>query len=84
MSASAQLLGSRLSRVFTDALDLPADVDVTTLAYGRHEHWDSIGHMTLVAEIEDEFDVLLDTDDVIGLSDYAAAVALLDRLGVAS
>ncbi len=70
-----------LAQVFRRALDLPEDVDVTELAYGRHDHWDSVGHMVLVAEIEEAFGVLLDTDDVIGLSDYDAAVQLLDRLG---
>jgi acyl carrier protein len=39
--------------------------------------------MVLVAEIEDAFGVMLDTDDVIGLSDWQAAVELLERLGAA-
>jgi acyl carrier protein len=72
---------TKLEQAFVDALGLPADTDVRQLAYGRHDHWDSIGHMALVAEIEEVYDVMLDTDDVIGLSDYDAAVALLERLG---
>ena len=40
--------------------------------------------MTLVAEIEDAYGVMLDTDDLIGLSDWQAAVDLLGRLGVAA
>jgi acyl carrier protein len=73
---------TKLEQAFVDALGLSADTDVSQLAYGRHDHWDSMGHMALVAEIEDVYDVMLDTDDVIGLSDYAAAVALLERHGV--
>ena len=71
-----------LAQVFRRALDLNDDVAVTELAYGKHEHWDSVGHMVLVAEIEDAFGLLLDTDDVIGLSDFSAAVELLARHGV--
>jgi acyl carrier protein len=74
----------KLANAFLGALDLAPDTDVTTLAYGQHEHWDSIGHMTLVAEIEDAYGVMLDTDDVIGLSDWQAAIDLLERLGVAA
>jgi hypothetical protein len=74
---------TKLEQAFVAALELPAGTDVHQLAYGRHAHWDSIGHMALVAEIEDVYGVMLDTDDVLGLSDYAAAVALLERLGVA-
>ena len=74
----------KLASAFIDALDLAPDTDVTTLAYGQHEHWDSIGHMALVGEIEDAYGVMLDTDDVIGHSDWQAAVDLLERLGVAA
>jgi acyl carrier protein len=74
----------KLAKVFIGALDLAPDTDVTTLAYGQHEHWDSIGHMTLVAEIEDAYGVMLDTDDLIGLSDWQAALDLLGRLGVSA
>jgi acyl carrier protein len=73
--------GAKLADVFRRALDIPSDVDVTTLAYGKDERWDSIGHMVLVAEIEDAYGVLLDTEDVIGLSSFQAAVELLERLG---
>jgi acyl carrier protein len=71
-----------LADVFRRALDLPEDVDVTVLAYGQHPSWDSVAHMALVSEIEETYGVLLDTDDVIGLSDYQAAVELLERLEV--
>jgi acyl carrier protein len=74
----------KLAKVFVSALDLAPDTDVTTLAYGQHEHWDSIGHMALVAEIEDAYGVMLDTEDLIGLSDWQAAVDLLGRLGVSA
>lgn len=81
MSGLSVKSSTNLAQVFRRALDLPPEVDVTTLAYGKHENWDSVGHMVLIAEIEETYAVLLDTDDVIGLSDYQAAVELLARLG---
>jgi acyl carrier protein len=69
----------RLAQAFRTALELPPDVDVETLAYGQHPNWDSVGHMALVAEIEDGFDVTLEPDDVLELSSYAKAVELLQR-----
>jgi len=68
---------ARLRQAFQDALDLPEDTDWPALAYGQHEHWDSLGHMALVAEIEEAFDVMMDTDDVIAMSSYPVAVDLL-------
>jgi acyl carrier protein len=68
---------TRLQQAFQTALDLPADTDWSSLAYAQHEHWDSLGHMALVAEIEEAFEIMLDTDDVIGLSSYPVAVDML-------
>ena len=70
----------RLSKAFRIALELQPEVDVEKLAYGEHPHWDSVGHMALVAEIEDTFGVTLAEDDVRELSSYAKAVELIDRL----
>jgi acyl carrier protein len=68
---------TRLQEAFQSALDLPADTDWSSLAYAQHEHWDSLGHMALVAEIEEAFDIMLETDDVIGMSSYPVAVEML-------
>jgi acyl carrier protein len=70
----------RLAKAFRIALELPPEVEVETLAYGGHPHWDSVGHMALVAEIEDTFEVTLQTSDVRELSSYPEAVELLTRL----
>ena len=72
----------RLRTVFRKSLELPGDYSVDNLAYRDIDKWDSLAHMSLVAGIEDEFDVLLDTDDVIDLSSFAKAREILERLGV--
>jgi acyl carrier protein len=74
----------RLAQAFRIALELPPETELTKLAYGEHPHWDSIGHMALVAEIEDAYGVMLETGDVLDLSSYAKAVELLERLEVAA
>jgi len=53
------------------------------LAYQSIPEWDSVGHMTLVAEIETVFDVRLDSDDIIGMSDVFKAIEILQKHGVA-
>jgi len=52
------------------------------LAYQSIPEWDSVGHMALVAEIEDTFDIRLDTDDIIGMSDISKAVQIVQKHGV--
>ena len=52
-------------QAFAEALDLPADTDIEALELGNQPHWDSVGHMALVAELEDRFGIELETDDII-------------------
>ncbi|TNC27488.1 acyl carrier protein [Amycolatopsis alkalitolerans] len=66
--------------MFVSALDLDEDADVEKLEYRGIEAWDSVGHITLVAAIEDEFEVQLDTDQVLDLSSYKAALDLVTQL----
>lgn len=52
------------------------------LAYGSTQGWDSVAHMGLVAEIENTFDVMLATDDVIDLSSFPKAKEILGKYGI--
>jgi acyl carrier protein len=69
-------------QAFAEALDLPADTDIEALELGEQPHWDSVGHMALVAELEDRFGIELETDDIIGMSSYAKSIEILRRYGV--
>lgn len=75
-------VNDRLKNLFVEVLELPGDVDVESLKYRDISQWDSLGHMSLVAAIEDEFDVQLDTEQVIGMSSFKVAVDMLKDLGV--
>jgi acyl carrier protein len=72
----------RLRAVFRTSLDLPGDEPVDHLEYRSVREWDSLAHLTLVAAIEDEFGVFLETDEVIDLSSFVRAVTILARHGV--
>ncbi|HUP05172.1 MAG TPA: acyl carrier protein, partial [Bryobacteraceae bacterium] len=66
---------------FTESFSLPAGAHHEALEYGKTAGWDSVAHMALVARLESEFDVMLDTDDVVGLSSFAKAREILTRYG---
>lgn len=75
-------LPERLRAVFVTTLELGDDVAVEQLKYRDIAQWDSLGHMTLVAAIEDEFGVQLDTEQVIDMSSFKVALDMLQGLGV--
>ncbi len=72
----------RLRAVFRMALNLPPDADVDDLRYRAIPQWDSLAHMALVAAMEDEFSVMIDTDEMIDMSSFALAAELLKKHGV--
>lgn len=72
----------RLTAIFREALTLAPEVDVPSLTYRSIRQWDSVGHMQLVAAIETEFDVMLDTDQVIDMSSFDKAVEILAAHGL--
>jgi acyl carrier protein len=72
----------RLRSVFITTLELDPQEDVDHLQHREHPSWDSIGHLALVVAIEDEFDVELDSEQLIGVSSFDDALTVLKELGV--
>ncbi len=68
----------KYNKVFIDTLGVKEE-DLHELKYRDVQAWDSVGHMTLVAALEDAFDIMLDTDDVIGLSSYEKGKEILSK-----
>ena len=63
---------------FVEALEVSAD-QVTGLKYQEIPNWDSVGHMGLIAAIEDAFDIMVDTDDIIDLSSFEKGMEILSK-----
>ena len=69
----------RLIRVFRETLDLAPEVEVESLKYRDLPAWNSVGHMQLVAAIEAEFELMLDTEEIIAMSSFGEAERTVDR-----
>ena len=53
------------------------------LQYQSIRAWDSVGHMALIAALEDAFAIMLDMDDVVDFGSYESGVKTLEKYGVA-
>jgi len=49
---------------------------------GETPSWDSIGHMQLISEIEDVFNIMLDTEDIIGIDTYENGKEILKKYDI--
>ena len=68
----------KYDQAFMNAFEIGAD-QLAGLTYQGIEAWDSVGHMQLVAELEDAFDIMMDTDDIIDLSSYEKGKEILSK-----
>ena len=71
----------KLTKVFVESFGITAE-QTKGLQYQGLDQWDSVGHMSLVAAIEDEFDIQLDTDDIIDMSSFEKAQEILTKYNV--
>jgi acyl carrier protein len=73
-----------LAQVFAESLMVDPAVVVDDLAYQSIKEWDSVAHMVLVTALEDNFDIMLDTDDIIAMSSVARVREILAKYDVAA
>lgn len=71
-----------LVECFVEALGVDEKIVVDDLEYNSIAQWDSVAHMALIAALEERFDIMLDTDDIIDMSSVAKAKAILKKYEV--
>lgn len=71
----------KYNKTFTETLGINEN-ELQGLEYQGIAQWDSVGHMSLVSAIEDEFDIMMDTDDIIDFSSYEKGKEILKKYDV--
>lgn len=66
---------------FVEAFEVSGE-EAEKLEYQSIDAWDSVGHMSLIAEIEDAFDIQMETDDIIDFGSFEKGIELLKKYDV--
>lgn len=66
----------KYNQAFIETLEIMEE-QLKGLKYQDIEAWDSVGHMSLIAALEESFDIMMDTDDIIDLSSYEKGKEIL-------
>lgn len=72
----------KLAEIFRVVLDLDVDCDVSAVRRIAEPRWDSLAHVSIVAAIESEFDLHLESADMDRMSSFAATRLLLEEMGL--
>lgn len=71
----------KYNAAFCETLNVE-EAQLADLKYQSVPSWDSVGHMSLVAAIEDAFDIMMEMDDIIDLSSYEKGKEILKKYEV--
>lgn len=69
----------KIAEVFRDNLRLTPDAPVEGLEYNVSLGWDSLTHLNIIAGLEEKFEIMMDTDDVLDMSSFQKAVEILEK-----
>lgn len=61
---------------FVSAFEVDAE-QAKTLKYQQIPAWDSVGHMGLMAQIEEAFGIMMEPDDIIDFSSFEKGKEIL-------
>jgi len=73
---------SKLREIFVVILDLPEGADPTNIRQLSHPKWDSLATVSIMAAIESEFGLTLDSTDMDRIRSFEATELLLDERGL--
>ena len=68
----------KYNQIFAETLNLGLD-EVKDAKFKETPLCDSVGHMTLVAALEDAFDVLLEAEDLMAIRSYQGGIDILSK-----
>ena len=68
----------KYNQAFMNAFEITED-QLEGLKYQDITPWDCVGHMSLIASLEDAFDIMMDTEDIIDLNSYEKGKTILGK-----
>ena len=73
---------SKYDQVFIENFSVERDELTDDLEYNSITAWDSIGHMSMIAGLEETFDIIMEMDDIIDFSSYKVGKEIIKKYGV--
>ena len=65
---------------FISSLSIDPKKFTKELKYNEIDEWDSIGHMTLIAALEEKFEISIETDDIVDFSSFKKGKEILKNI----
>lgn len=71
-------LKTSLSKIMSDIFNIPLETIDVEISMKSCPEWDSFNQMTLIAVIEEEFEIILSDDDVIAMNSFESIIKIIE------
>ena len=72
----------RYNKIFMDVLGADETVLNEDFTFKDVPQWDSVAHLSLISELEEAFDVMLESDDILHYGSYENGKKILEKYGI--
>ena len=72
----------KYDNVFLESFSIATEMLNDSLVYQSIPAWDSVGHMGMIAGLEEAFGIMMETDDIIEFSSYKVGIEKLKKYGI--
>jgi acyl carrier protein len=72
----------KYNSVFVDCFAVSEDQLNENFVYQCVPAWDSVGHMGMIAGLEDAFDIMMDMEDIVDFESYTVGIETLKKYDI--
>ncbi len=72
----------KYDEIFVEIFEVEPEELTEEFTFKAVEAWDSLTHLTLISELEDAFEVMFETDDILHFGGYENGMKILEKYGV--
>ena len=72
----------KLENIFSEVFSIEASSLDSSFDKNTIENWDSVHQLYLTSAIEDEFDIMLDSEDILEFTSYENAKTILKKYDI--
>ena len=72
----------KYNKAFIDCFSVSEEVLNEEFVYQCIPAWDSVGHMGMIAALEDTFDIMMEMDDIVDFASYTLGIEKLKNYNI--
>ena len=72
----------KYDKVFINTFSINKEKLKKNIEYNSIKEWDSVGHMSMIANLEEIFEIVFEMDDIIDFSSYKTGKEILKKLWI--